>query len=186
MSSFAGMDLSDITQVQALLQQLLADPSVYPEEFKAWLPNYLATNPPDLNIDQINGFQQFTVNQALNPNSGSIGGTAYNDLNSTDVGPTISKLSDGLYLFGYGAGARTSNTGVRAKMNLSINGVVSDTATPQAYTLSPNDVSIGSQAQVRLSGGVSGNTVTCKYCVGGSNAVGYFSQRYMNCFRVSS
>ena len=61
MSGFAGYDLQDVTQVRQVLIDLLNDPSIYPDTLKSWVPNWLGVSPPDLNIDQLAGFQELVA-----------------------------------------------------------------------------------------------------------------------------
>lgn len=99
---------------------MFSDPMSIPPEWKAWLVSYLEANPPVLPISQIHGFSSFTaqfdqlsVKQNM-PSNGS-----YVDL--ATVGPQLTKLPKGSYVFLWGA-AYDGNGGATGAMGINVNG----------------------------------------------------------------
>lgn len=110
------------------IRELLSRPMVLPEEFRSWLPDWLAQNIPPLPISHFSGYEsrrgQFDeeIDDA---------GTVYSSLtgnwnDQVTPNPFIDKLSNGAYLviwgcfFEGGAGASTGDIGI------SINGANPD------------------------------------------------------------
>ncbi len=180
---FENMPMAD---KRKMLEAILGDPTVFPDSFKNWLPNYLGVNPPDINVDQITGYSENTIQQDV------VSATASTNSELTYVslgGPELDGLSDGKYSVSYGAVAYTDTAGIRAKLNVSVNGAApSDTATPQAYTWATNAVGIGVAGVVITLNAGSGNSLEVKYAVGtgGAPAVGTFDARYLSATRISN
>jgi hypothetical protein len=178
-------DLNDPLGLQAHLQTLFQDPTLFPDSFKSWLPNHLSINPPDINIDQINGYQQNSASAAQTVQvEETTGSVAYTNL--TTPGPTLTKLGDGTFVVAYGCSAKISNSNTRARANIAINGVANDTITPQIYTSNSGGmVGCSATAVVALKGGVSGNTITLLYSVAVTGNTGTFGARYLSAQRIS-
>lgn len=186
MSNFAGYDLSDISQKKDLLQELFSDPTLLPDSIKSWLPNYLGTNPPDIPIDNVVGFQQNAVTSAPVINAvETVQSVPYKDL--TTVGPTLTGLSDGTYVVVYGCAAMISTGNSRARANISLNGALpDDTVTPQIYTqIATGMVGLSTSTVVRLSAGL-GNSIKLQYSSGAlTSATATFDRRYLSATRIA-
>ncbi len=181
---FTNMPMADRRQ---MLEAILGDPTIFPDTFKNWLPNYLGVNPPDINIDQVNGYQEnsATAGQTINLLETT---TAISYTNLTTPGPLINGFTDGNYIVTYGCAAMISSVNTRARANVSINGMPpDDTVTPQIYTsVASGMVGISAQTVLRFSAGL-GNTIRLMYAVGstGSGQTASFDKRYLSIVRVS-
>ncbi len=186
----SNMDLSDPSQLRDHLNTLLSDPTLLPDKFLNWLPNHLTLNPPDINIDQINGYQENSSSGAQTITVEETT-TSASYTNLTTLGPTLTKLEDGLYVVSYGMSAKINNVNTRAKANIAINGFASDANSPQVYTSNAGGmVGCSATATVRLEGGVAGNTLQLQYAVGVAGGTpantGTFGQRYLNASRIAN
>lgn len=140
---------------------------------------YFAVNLSQIipNIDQIPGYSAQTPYQATPVNAEeTTTSTSYVDL--TTIGPKLSTLPDGKYQISWGSAAKTSNSGIRAKMSVSLNGAAVDN-TLQAYTLSTTSVGVSYTTTATLQGQTGGNTITCKYAMGASGATGTWGGRWL-------
>jgi hypothetical protein len=170
-----------------MLDAILGDPTVFPDTFKNWLPNYLGVNPPDINIDQVNGYQEnsATAGQTINLLETT---TSISYTNLTTPGPLITGFTDGNYIVTYGCAAMISSAATRARANVSINSAPpDDNVTPQIYTsVSTGMVGISAQTVLRFSAGL-GNTIRLLYAVGssGTGQTATFDKRYLSIVRVS-
>ncbi len=186
----SNMDLTDPSQLRDHLNTILSDPTLLPDKFLNWLPNHLTLNPPDINIDQINGYQENSSSgaQTIQPEETT---TSASYTRLTTLGPVLQKLEDGLYIVAYGCSAKINNSNTRAKANVAINGVAIDGTTPQIFTSNSGGmVGCSATATVRLDGGVSGNTLELMYAVGVAGGTpantGTFGARYLNASRIAN
>lgn len=99
---------------------MLNDPLGLPDSFRAWIPNYLETNPPLLPISQITGFAFFTAQPATKLFSNSTMSATYTDL-PADVGPTLTNLPGGKYVLLYGCSIAVDSALYFAYMSLKVN-----------------------------------------------------------------
>lgn len=103
------------------LTEILGKPIFFPEEFKGWLSDYIATNMPKLPISQVFGFKLENANVAT-PIAAqqSTTSTSYTDL--ATVGPELTGLSDGFYIVLFGAFCDTAASSTTSFMSPSFNG----------------------------------------------------------------
>lgn len=103
-----------------LVGELLSQPMEFPLEFKKWLLDYLATNIPQLPLNQLLGFEatQAKVADPIETEETS-SATAYGDLST--VGPTI-QVDDGTYAIMFGAYIVGGSTADTCYMAPSVNG----------------------------------------------------------------
>ena len=170
-----------VKDTQRFLRKIFNDPTIFPDAMKQWVPNWAEQN-VQIPIDNIIGYKQFaaTAATAIRPEE-STGSTTYVDLST--VGPYVSGLTDGTYVVSWGAGTKTSNTAVRAKMSISVDGAQPDDNTwPHAYTLNSFAVGTVSSYVFVLSGlraGAGGHTLKCQYAMGSTGATGTWGNRWM-------
>jgi hypothetical protein len=108
-------DIPDET-VRAESEMLLSHPLHFPDEFKRWLGDFVATNIPMIPFSHIFGARQNTARSGVYiPTSETTAVTAYTNL--ATVGPEITLIADGTYLVMYGATCR-------ARCSISVNGAV--------------------------------------------------------------
>ncbi len=105
-------EISD--EVRAEIELLLSHPLHFPDEFKRWMGDFVATNVPMIPFSHIFGSR---VNIARSGNTiitaeTAPGGT-YGDM--ATVGPQITDIADGKYLLMYGARGRD-------RTSISVNG----------------------------------------------------------------
>jgi hypothetical protein len=128
------------------------------EQLRFWLE----INPPAIPITQIVGFVGYTVQaaptvgtqQALTPAV-----SAYGDL--ATLGPQLTGIPPGQYLFLYGAAAWNSGGNVESALAISINGAAPADATDAAISQTTVPVAVAIAAIKSLS--AASNTVTVKY-----------------------
>lgn len=151
---------SDYALADKVVRALLAKPAGKTiDQLSSYILDYIQVNNLLLPISQIVGFSQFTA-QIATPitTNETTGSTSYVDLTTT--GPTLSGLSDGAYVFLFGAEAKNSTGGDGAVMSLSYNGsgaLDSDSA----LVTDTNFATIVGFATATLTSGA--NTVTAKY-----------------------
>jgi hypothetical protein len=94
---------------------LLSEPIVFPDQFKNWLLDYFAVNPPQIPFSQIFGSRLNVARSGdfIATAEAGTSTTAYHDL--ATVGPLLENVADGKYLVTYGAHSRDSTS-------LSVNG----------------------------------------------------------------
>jgi len=170
------IDLSDDGHVASMLAQLLRDPTLYPDEFKAWLTNWMEVSPPTLPLDQISGFSDYQIKSVTtDPEISITGGAAY----VTSGGPIVSNLPPGKYLVIYSA---TGHGNASQRISVMVDNVTVDPDTPDcARWDSTTDQSHGSQIVVDLKKEVQ---MVYRSPVGGS--VVYFSNRTLSVQRIST
>ena len=96
---------------------LLAEPLHFPDEFKRWMLDYFAVNPPQIPYSHIFGSR---INLAREGNyvaaqESCASSATYVDL--ATVGPQLTNVADGKYLVMYGASSR-------GRTSISVNGAV--------------------------------------------------------------
>lgn len=143
------------------------------------LRTWLEQNPPSVSIENIIGFSQFTVQSAddVVP-SESTSSTTFTDL--ATAGPTIAGLSDGKYLFVFGAATiQTSSAGYMGLKINSTEAISNECAVNSATQIVP-----GARALVKTLSSGGNNTVTCRYRVDGGS--GSWQRRWLHALRVSN
>lgn len=114
---------ADVSTMQRILAAAAARPDLIPENFMAYVVDFIQANNLLIPIGQIVGFSQFTAQTTDSILSqGTTTSATYTDL-SDEAGPTLSTLPDGMYLFLYVAALQASVGGHSANMSLSFNGV---------------------------------------------------------------
>lgn len=114
----------DPAQIAQTLRDLLADPTMYPDEFKAWLPRWAEVNPPNLPFDQMAGFPDYQIKPATIPDEINVTATTYV---IWPTGPVIDKLPPGKYLITYGSTGH-GNVSQRLAVQVDSTAVATDTA----------------------------------------------------------
>jgi hypothetical protein len=114
-------DLRLTEEERGIVNKILGKPLFYPEAFKGWLADYVATNIPKLPISQVFGFKLEGAHVAPEIFAQqSTSSTVYTDL--TTVGPELTQLSDGFYLVLFGAFCDTGSSSTTSSMSPSWNG----------------------------------------------------------------
>lgn len=174
-SAQANQGLVD-TIVQTVLG-MLNDPTSLPQNFKGWIPKYIEVNPPLLPISQIAGFSQFTAQPAdFVAATETTTSTTYGDL--ATVGPVLSGLPDGQYLFYYGCASKvgTVDSGQEADMSISVN--ASTPADMDAVITEIQNYGMGMIVVAKTLAAGGNNTVQAKYKSVDGSEVG-FARRWM-------
>ena len=151
-------------------------------EFLGELKTWLEQNPPAIPVTQIVGFSQFTIQSATSVNTSetTTSGT-YTDL--ATVGPQLTGIPDGTYVFFFGCTLETSSTTFSAYCGLELN---SSSPTSELQIISNSAVFVpGVRVSVGSLSNGGNNTVTAKYRTDGG-ATGTFSNRYLHALRVSN
>lgn len=167
------------------VKRLLAHPIMFPEEFKSWLPDFLATNIPKLPISQVFGFKVDKIQVATEITAAeSTTSTSYVDL--TTVGPELTQLANGYYivLFGgrvsaYGGAPTLGDLG--GVMSPSLSGSTPLDADCAAAVFNP----MFRMTLVRLTSN-DNNSIRIKYKKSGTQTSITFERRYMAAMRVIS
>lgn len=168
-------------------QAAFADPSLFSDGLKQWVPNWSEQN-IQLSVDQLVGYQQFSasaVTAVITEESSSSNTAVYGPL--TTRGPFVTGLPDGKYRIDWGAAASTNNSQYRCKMGVSVDGAQPDPTIPVATVDVNNPAGCSSSFVYTLSGlraGAGGHTLECLYLTNGGGT-GIWSQRYMTVHQVS-
>ena len=158
-----GLDSFLSQEERSVLQRMLGFPEDIPDVFKSWLIDFMAVNIPQIPISQIVGFSQFTAIPSSVGQVDSTTSTAYVDL--ANVGPMISGLSDGKYIFIYSCVIRKGALNGGGRASISINGSnPSDDDSIQLKDLNAieQDTTVSRAVHKTLSGG-GNNIVKMKY-----------------------
>lgn len=152
-------------------------------DFLGQLRTWFEQNPPAIPVSQIIGFNQFTAQNASVLTQETTTSTTFADL--ATVGPTLSSLPDGQYLFFLGCVAFNSGAGNQLTMSIDVNSAGASSsdqtaADGPAATYKVNLVRV--VAKTLDNGG--NNTVTCKYRV--SAGTGTFLNRWLIAIRFSN
>lgn len=92
---------ADIALMQRVLSAAYRNPNLIPQDFMAYVLDWIQTQRLTIPIGQVFGFSQFTVNSAEVGTQESTTSTTYTDL--TTAGPTLDGLSAGKYVILVGA-----------------------------------------------------------------------------------
>lgn len=145
------------------LQRSLSFPEDLPPKFKSWLIDFIAVNIPQIPISQIVGFSQFTATPSfIAPNEATMSQT-YVDL--ATLGPQISGLADGKYLFLLAAQVVKGVVNDGGMASLSCNGstpVDADSLILSDTSAVAQNTTVSRAVQKTLAGG-GNNVVTMKY-----------------------
>jgi hypothetical protein len=96
-----GPNVEELTEREmALMERMFSNPRVWPDRAKVWIADYVSQN-LSLPISQVLGFTTF-VAQTTDPvnTAEATGSTSYTNL--ATVGPTLTGISDGLYVVLFG------------------------------------------------------------------------------------
>lgn len=164
-------------QEAQLAARILSNPSYFPESFKSWIVQYLSLNGEQIPRSQIQGLSQQTARYSAVDTNESRSSSSFGDLST--VGPELTELSDGNWIFLFGAEFRAISDGTdySADMGLSINSAAVDTADSNHQGM---DGILGvemmsSRAVYKTIANNNNSTVTCKYK---SNGTDTFEWRY--------
>lgn len=114
---------------------ILSSPIHFPQEFKDWLPDYVAQNIPMIPYTAVFGSKQNIAKSGqFIATSESTGSGTYADM--ATVGPQVTNLVDGSYIFMFGAYARARAAvmynGVTPSDDYSIRGIEGEMAMGRA------------------------------------------------------
>lgn len=153
------------------MAQLLSHPLQFPDEFKRWLGDYVATNIPMIPFGHIFGSRQNTARSGAYVAANETASTGvYQDL--TTVGPQITQIANGRYLVMYGCECRD-------RASISVNGATpsdddsiwGEEAHPAAMRMKILSLTNNNQ-----------NTIKMQYKSGGRS----FSHRWLAIMRLGS
>lgn len=168
----------------AQFRAAMQNPLLYiPKTFETWMTDRVAVAGLDIPIGQIVGFTQYTA-QFDSKQDASIETTTsatYTDL--ATVGPTLSGIPDGKYVFVYGCSMKISAASSGAEMTIQVNSTVPSTDADAAETQQTQFTSAASFALKTLSSG-GNNTVTAKYRA--SSGTGSFYRRRLIGLRIGN
>lgn len=166
-----------------LLDKLLSATSWFPKRFKLWLREQWMIDPPDIPISQVFGFPLTTpVSNEVQTSEGTAS-NSFADL--ATVGPQLTGLPSGTFLFFFGCTSWNSSGGGDAVMGLKINSTeASDTeSTHSSVNVTPGP-SVSRVLQKTLT--VADNTVTARYHRSGGVGTATFEQRWLIAMRVAN
>lgn len=151
--------------------KLLSAPLLFPDEFKRWLGDYVATNIPLIPYSHIFGARHNTARSgvSITASESTTSTTAYVDL--TTDGPSITGIADGTYLVMYGVKTRS-------RASLSVNG-----STPSDDDSIWGEEASPAAARMKIVSLNSDNTNTIKMQYKGTNA---FSHRWLSIMRLGA
>lgn len=168
-------------QEMQLLEKLLGNWRLIPDKFKADMVDYLSVNPPAIPFSQVIGATQFAPYSAADVTTGeTTTSTSFTDL--ATVGPTLTGLSDGSYLFFFGAAMIQSDHTLSQCMALKVNST--EAVIAESAINNSEQYVTGSRVVLKTLAGGGNNTVTCRYRVDGGT--GTWSYRWMHALRVSN
>jgi hypothetical protein len=149
------------------------------------LSAYFTQNPFPVPISQVSGFEATTPYQA--PTIAAEETTSSNTyVDLTTLGPQLTSVPDGKYVIHFGSAASISSTTTRARMGIQINAATVDNS-QAGFCSTTTRCGISFATLQTVSGGTSGNTITCKYAIGAgaSGASATFGARWLLALRVS-
>jgi len=170
------VDLTDDGHVASILIKLLRDPTLYPDEFKAWITNWVEVSPPTLPLEQVAGFSDYQVKSEKDDDEITVaGGPNYLQKD----GPALGELLSGRYQVIFSA---TGHGDASQRMALMVDGTMPDPDTADcARWDSTTDQSHGGQLIVDIK-----KTVELVYRGPVDGSTVYFSSRTLSVQRVSS
>jgi hypothetical protein len=170
---------NDIELMTRVFGAAAARPQMIPSALMAYIIDYIQVSKFTIPVGQLTGFSQFTAQENFINATQTRSSSAYGDL--ATVGPEIDGLSDGNYLFLFGANLFSSG-GNNADCSVAINGVAgTGLLTTQATTAIP-----GASAVVqRLSSG-GGNSVKLVYRSANNSTPASFAQRWLVVLRYAN
>jgi hypothetical protein len=150
--------------------EFLRHPLLFPDDFKAWLQDWIAVNIPKIPISQIYGFKIHSVKSGAEvATAEALTSSSYIDL--TTVGPEVENLVNGFYVVMFGGHSQS------ILMGLSVDGGAVD----EEQIANLNEDSGGAIALLDLTTGDHQHTVTAKYKSAGGGTV---SERWMHALKV--
>lgn len=165
------------------IERLFGDPTELPAIFRQWLISYIEANPPLLPISQITGFSQFIARNDTKgtTSSESTSSATYVDLATS--GPSLTDLSDGIYLIIHGARITAGPSGEQGYQSISVNGgAASDD--DSAENENSKAVSTSIAMLKTLSSGQ--NTIACKYRSNTGGVSVTFRRRWLVALKVAN
>lgn len=180
------MSAADLTpEERQQVNEFLASPLKYPPEFKNWLSDYLAVNPPNIPVNQLLGYKGTLAHNVID--------NAEIAVNSTDGpertwnqfdGPSVTGVADGTYFIAYGAKTgRGATGGATNRLGVSVNG-----ADPVTYaTFGANDAdAMVWRADIVSAENGDNNTFEMYYWYDlGGGATAQFLHRWVTVLRVT-
>lgn len=173
----------DVALMQRVLGAASSRPDLIPEKFMAYVVDFIQTSNLMIPIGQIFGFSQFMFQAA--PTVGTNESTAavypsFVDL--ATVGPTLSGIPNGNYVFLFGCQAKNT-VGDGALMGVSVNGSTPNNTTSAATNMT-GYTQIMRASSAALSAG--NNTVTAKYSAGSGGGTSNFSLRFLYALKYAN
>lgn len=167
------------------IKTLLSSPLTLPQEFKDWLPDWLATNLPPIPVSQLLGYRGLRYRYDVTVTRDNVTTPEHVWTALPTAGPEITGMADGKYWAAWGYHAPGEHAGMSEQyMGLSING-----ADPTKYckTITQDTGKTVWRADVfDVKNGLDNNTVTAEYqfaLAGGAEA--QFQRRWMILLRIS-
>lgn len=153
------------------------------DKFLGQLKLWLEQHPPSTPITSILGFQQFTAQSAstIDTNQGTTSST-YGDL--ATVGPTLTGLPDGKYLFVYGSVAVGVAATTAAIQSIQVNSTTAVDA--DACQNSGSSQCSISMASIKTLSNAGNNTVACKYRSSDNVNTSSFARRWLIALRYAN
>lgn len=102
------------------MKEALGHPLLYPQEFKDYISDYVATHLNSLPLTQVYGFHIERYRQDVIATQQGTNSTSYTDL--ATVGPTLTEVPDGLYLIIVGCHMRPQTVYADIAMSFSVDG----------------------------------------------------------------
>lgn len=169
-------DLTDAERKQ--ITDYLSHPILFPADFKNWVSDYVGMNIPKISVNQIFGFELWSVKSA-DPVESSI--TLSNSASyASSGGPTLTGLANGFYIVLWGGNVGSFISGDHeAMLGLSVNG-----ATPTVAAASDAG-SFGMAALVDLTQGLGSNTLEVKYKLNSSTSRSV-QERWLHALKVTT
>lgn len=169
------------TERERLLREWLLHDVLGTNEYKehaSWVGDQLIIGGFELPISNVLGFSQFQAKQARVGATQTTTSTTYTDL--TTVGPRLTGLPDGVYLFFYGS-VVANTAGSFSYITIQVN---SDAIDANDATSSNETLNVGLSYAALKTLTADNNTVTMKYKV--DAGTGQWYSRYLNALRVSN
>lgn len=165
----------DIALMQRVLTAAVNNPNLIPENFMAYMLDWIQTQRLNIPIGQVFGFPRFTM-QSSPLVGGALETTASTSfVNLATVGPTIDGISDGKYVVWICNLSAIDTGGQQAIMALSVNGAAADiTLSTEAWSSAFDNISKPFLLTFD-SGGA--NSIVAKYKSSGGGTATFFKRQ---------
>lgn len=168
-----------------LVSRLLSDPSALPQAFwAALIDRVIVDAPAQIPVAQLQGFSQFNATHSFIFTLETRTSSTFGDL--ATVGPRITGLSDGKYVFYFGCAAwvATAGTGKEALMDIQINSAAVDgNDACVSEVAQPVSIAIAVTKTIKTGGN---NSVTAKYASLDNVTQASFARRWLVAQRIGN